>query len=91
MSFLKRNKEVIKKPPPKALRGEERKMTICIPYNIGEEIVIDGEKHIIKGIDVYIGTTAAPDYVRVTTDRSNGKYITLKKRYGNIAVQIERK
>lgn len=57
------------------------KMIFNIPYKIGQSIKIDGVKHTITGIDIYIGKTRKPDYIRIRTDKSN-QYITLKKRYG---------
>ena len=56
-------------------------MDINIPYNIGDEVIIDGKKEIIHAVHLYVNKRGATN-IRLYLGRNEGKaaaYVTVKK------------
>ena len=52
-------------------------MTIEIPYEIGTEVVVDGERVFITGRDVYISSKGKVTLIRAMSQ--HGTYVTLER------------
>ena len=52
-------------------------MTLNIPYEIGEEVILDGKKETIYGIHIFIKQDSSVGGYRLHI--GNGKFITVEK------------
>ena len=51
-------------------------MKVDIPFNIGDKITVDNEKHTVKGIHIYIGKDGSIYEYRLHI--GSGKFVTIK-------------
>ena len=57
-------------------------MTLDIPFNIGEEIIVDGNKKTIKGMHLYVNKNGEVSNIRLHfggTDKNGNTFTTFKR------------
>lgn len=57
-------------------------MKLDVPFNIGEEIIVNGNKKTIKGMHLYVGANGEFSNIRLyfgETDKNGCTFVTFKR------------